>query len=41
MLNMEELISTTHRKIADGPADEIWISKFDVEYAYDQLQFSK
>ena len=24
-----ELISRISRKIADGPADEIWISKFD------------
>ena len=34
MPNMEELNS---RKIADGPADEIWISKFDVDYAYGQI----
>ena len=33
MHNMEELISKISRKIADGPADEIWIPKFDLEYA--------
>ena len=37
MPNMEELISRISRKIADGPADEIWISKFDLDYAYGQL----
>ena len=41
MPNMEELISRISRKIADGPADEIWISKFDLDYAYGQLQLSK
>ena len=41
MPNMEELISRISRKIADGPADEIWISKFDLEYAYGQLILSK
>ena len=39
--NMEELISKTSRKIADGEADEIWISKFDLDYAYGQLPLSK
>ena len=39
--NMEELISRTSRKIADGPADEIWISKFDLDYAYGQLKLSR
>ena len=39
MPNMEELISRISRKIADGPADEIWISKFD--YAYGQLLLSR
>ena len=38
---MEELISRMSRKIADGPADEIWISKFDLDYAYGQLQLSR
>ena len=28
MLNLDELISRISRTIADGPADEIWISKF-------------
>ena len=32
MPNMEELISRISRKIADGPTDEIWISKFDLDY---------
>ena len=41
MTNMEKLISRISRKIADGPADEIWISKFDLDYAYGQLQPSK
>ena len=31
MPNMEELISRISRKIADGPADEIWIPKFDLD----------
>ena len=37
MPNMEELVSRISRKIVDGPADEIWISKFDLDYAYGQL----
>ena len=41
MPNMEELISRISRKIADGPADEIWISKFDLDYAYGQLLLSR
>ena len=41
MHNMEELISRICRKVADGTADEIWISKFDVDYGYVQLQLSK
>ena len=41
MPNMEELISRTSRKIADGEEDEIWISKFDLDYAYGQLTLSK
>ena len=41
MPNMEELISRISRKIGDGPADEIWISKFDLDYAYGQLKLSK
>ena len=36
MPNMEELTSRISRKIADGPADEIWFSKFDLDYAYCQ-----
>ena len=39
--NMEELISRISRKIADGPADEIWISKFDLDYAYGRLPISR
>ena len=39
--NMKELISRTSRKIADGPVDEIWISKFDLDYAYGQLLLSR
>ena len=41
MPNMEELISRISRKIADGEEDEIWISKFDLDYAYGQLPLSK
>ena len=41
MPNMEELISRISRKIADGPADENWISNIDSKYAYGQLQLSK
>ena len=33
MPNMEEFISRISRKIADGPADEIWTSKLDLDYA--------
>ena len=29
------------RKIADGPADEIWTSKIDLDYAYGQLFLSR
>ena len=29
------------KKIADVEADEIWISKFDLDYAYGQLLLSK
>ena len=41
MPNMEQLISRISRKIADGPADEIWISKFDLNFAYGQLLLSR
>ena len=41
MPNMEELFSRIPRKTADGPADEIWTSKLDLDYAYDQLILSK
>ena len=41
MPNMEELISRISRKIADGPADEIWASKLDLDYAYGQLILSR
>ena len=41
MPNMEELISRISRKVADGPADEIWTSKLDLDYAYGQLILSK
>ena len=41
MPNMEELISRISRKIADGPTDEIWVSKFDLDYAYGQLMLSR
>ena len=41
MPNVEELITQISRKIADGPADEIWISKFDLDYAYGQLLLSR
>ena len=39
--NMEELISRVSRKKADGPAGEIWISKFFIDYAYGQLKLSR
>ena len=35
------MISKTWRKIADGPADEIWISRIDLDYAYGQLILSR
>ena len=41
MPNMEKLISRTSRKTVDGPADEIWISKFDLDYVYGQLILSR
>ena len=41
MPNTAELISRISRKIADGPADEIWISKFDLDYEYGQLLLSR
>ena len=41
MPNIEELLFRNSRKIADGPADEILISKFDLDYAYGQLKLSR
>ena len=41
MPNMEELTSRSSRKNADGPADETWTSKLDLDYAYGQLILSK
>ena len=41
MPNMKELISRISRKLADGEADEVCISKFDLDYAYGQLPLSK
>ena len=41
MQNKEERISRFSIKIANGPADEIWISKLDIEYAFGELQLSK
>ena len=41
MPNMEDLISRISRKIANGPANRIWISKFDLHYAYGQIQLLK
>ena len=38
MPNMEELVPRISRKIADGAADEIQISKFDLDYQYGLLQ---
>ena len=38
---MEALISRISRKNAVGEADEIWISKFDLDYVYGQLPLSK
>ena len=34
---MEEQNSRISRKIADGPLDEVWISKFYLDYAHGQL----
>ena len=39
--NTEIIISQTSRKIADGSADQISISKFDLDYAYRQLLLSR
>ena len=41
MPNIEELISRISRKSADGPPDEIWTSKRDLDYAYSQIVLSK
>ena len=41
MPNMAELKSRKSRKIADGPVDDVWISKFYLDFAYGQLQLSK
>ena len=41
MPNIEKLVSKLSRKVSDGPADEIWISKFVLDYAYGQLHLSK
>ena len=41
MPNLEELISRISRKIADGHADEICISKSDLDYAHGQLLLSR
>ena len=38
---MEELIAKISRRVAVGQADEIWIFKFDLVYAYGQLQLSR
>ena len=41
MPNMEELTSRISIKMENGMSAETWISKFDLDYAYDQLQLSK
>ena len=41
MPNMEELTPRVTRKIAVGPADEIWTSKLDLDYVYGQLRLSR
>ena len=41
MPNMEELTSRISRKMENGPSAETWISKFDLDFAYGQLQLSK
>ena len=41
MPNMEEIITRISMKIADDPADEIWTSTLDLDYAYGQLILSK
>ena len=41
MPKMEEFLSRISRQIADEQADEIWISKVDLDYAFGQLQLSK
>ena len=41
MPNNDEWRSKISRQIADGSADEIWITKFDLNYEYGQLELSK
>ena len=41
MRNVGELTSIFSRKLTDGPEDEVWISTFDLGYAYGQLQLLK
>ena len=41
MPKMEELISRISRKIADGLADDVWISKFNIDYSYGKLLLSR
>ena len=41
MHNMEEIIPRISRTTAYEPANEIWISKFDLDYAYGQLLLSR
>ena len=41
MPNIEESITRISRKIADGPADENWFAKIDLDYASGQLNLSE
>ena len=38
--NMGELNSAKSLKIADGPADDVWISNFYLDYAYGQVELT-
>ena len=38
MPNMEELISRVSRKISRKQESEIWKTKLDIDYAYDQIK---
>ena len=39
--NMEELISRIPRKIFEEQEGEVWITKLDFDYAYDQIKLNE